>query len=47
MTNASEYRNLPLASLTESASNPRRSFDEAALNELADRSKHKAFLRRL
>jgi ParB family chromosome partitioning protein len=36
MTNASEYRNLPLASLTESANNPRRSFDEAALNELAD-----------
>ncbi len=32
----SEYRNLPLASLTESALNPRRSFDEAALNELAE-----------
>ena len=32
----SEYRNLPLASLTESAMNPRRSFDEAALNELAE-----------
>jgi len=31
----SEYRNLPLLSLTESAANPRRSFDEAALNELA------------
>jgi ParB family chromosome partitioning protein len=32
----SEYRNLPLASLTESGMNPRRSFDEAALNELAE-----------
>ena len=31
----SEYRNLPLDSLTESSMNPRRSFDEAALNELA------------
>jgi ParB family chromosome partitioning protein len=32
----SEYRNLPLDSLIESGMNPRRSFDEAALNELAD-----------
>jgi ParB family chromosome partitioning protein len=32
----SEYRNLPLLSLTESAANPRRSFDETALNELAE-----------
>ena len=32
----SEYRNLPLDSLVESGMNPRRSFDEAALNELAD-----------
>jgi ParB family chromosome partitioning protein len=31
----SEYRNLPLDSLTESPNNPRKSFDEAALNELA------------
>jgi len=31
----SEYRNLPLLSLTESATNPRRSFNEAALSELA------------
>ena len=31
----SEYRNLPLDSLVESGMNPRRSFDEAALNELA------------
>ena len=30
----SEYRNLPLDSLTESPNNPRRSFDAAALNEL-------------
>ena len=32
----SEYRNLPLDSLVESGMNPRRTFDEAALNELAD-----------
>lgn len=32
----SEYRDLPILSLTESASNPRRTFDEAALNELAE-----------
>jgi len=32
----SEYRNLPLDSLVESGMNPRRSFDEASLNELAD-----------
>jgi hypothetical protein len=31
-----EYRDLPLAVLTESAKNPRRIFEEAALNELAD-----------
>ena len=31
-----EYRNLPLAVLTESASNPRRVFQDAALKELAD-----------
>ena len=40
MTNAvemqSEYRNLPILSLTESPANPRRSFDEGSLNELAD-----------
>jgi len=36
MINASEYRDLPLECLAESANNPRRSFDEAALNELAD-----------
>jgi ParB family chromosome partitioning protein len=32
----SEYRNLPLDSLVESGMNPRRSFDEGALNELAE-----------
>ena len=32
----SEYRNLPLESLTESPLNPRRSFDDAALQELAE-----------
>jgi hypothetical protein len=31
----SEYRNLPLLSLTESAANPRRSFEETALTEFA------------
>jgi ParB family chromosome partitioning protein len=31
----SEYRNLPLLSLPESAANPRRSFEESALNEFA------------
>ena len=36
MITASEYRDLPLESLTESANNPRCRFDEAALNELAD-----------
>jgi ParB family chromosome partitioning protein len=34
--NATEYRNLPLALLTESATNPRRTFDEKSLHELAD-----------
>lgn len=33
---ATEYRNLPLAVLTESTSNPRRIFEDAALMELAD-----------
>jgi hypothetical protein len=33
---ATEYRNLPLALLTESATNPRRIFEESALKELAD-----------
>jgi ParB family chromosome partitioning protein len=32
---ASEYRDLPIDSLTESPNNPRKSFDEASLNELA------------
>ena len=36
MITASEYRDLPLESLAESANNPRRGFDEAALNELAE-----------
>ena len=35
ITNTSEFRELPLALLTESPTNPRRSFDEAFLNELA------------
>ena len=36
MITASEYRDLPLESLAESATNPRRRFDEVALSELAD-----------
>lgn len=40
----SEYRNLPLLSLTESAANPRRTFDEAALNELAESIKTQGVL---
>jgi ParB family chromosome partitioning protein len=36
MNTASEYRNLPLNLLTESATNPRRIFDEASLRELAE-----------
>lgn len=31
-----EYRNLPLAVLTESATNPRRVFEDSALKELAE-----------
>ena len=30
-----EYRNLPIAELTESSTNPRKTFDEASLEELA------------
>jgi hypothetical protein len=33
---ATEYRDLPLTVLTESATNPRRIFEDAALKELAD-----------
>lgn len=33
---ATEYRNLPLSILTESQTNPRRIFDQAALEELAE-----------
>ena len=33
---ATEYRNLPLSILTESKTNPRRIFEDAALKELAD-----------
>jgi ParB family chromosome partitioning protein len=40
----SEYRNLPLVSLTESATNPRRSFDQTALSELAESIKMQGIL---
>jgi ParB family chromosome partitioning protein len=36
IVNTSEYRDLPLALLTESTTNPRRIFEESALKELAD-----------
>jgi ParB family chromosome partitioning protein len=36
IVNTSEYRDLPLALLTESTTNPRRVFEESALKELAD-----------
>jgi ParB family transcriptional regulator, chromosome partitioning protein len=35
ISNATEYRDLPLALLTESTTNPRRTFEEDALKELA------------
>ena len=35
-TAATEYRNLPLAVLTESKTNPRRIFEDVALKELAE-----------
>lgn len=33
--NTIEYRDLPIGTLTESASNPRKRFDENSLSELA------------
>ena len=36
MNIATEYRNLPLAVLTESATNPRRIFEDSVLRELAE-----------
>jgi len=36
VSNATEYRDLPLAMLTESTTNPRRIFEENALKELAE-----------
>jgi hypothetical protein len=36
VTNATEYRDLPLTMLTESATNPRRIFEENALKDFAD-----------
>ena len=34
--NGTEYRNVPLSLLNLSKTNPRRTFDEVALKELAD-----------
>jgi ParB family chromosome partitioning protein len=42
--NQSEYRSLPLDSLTESPNNPRKSFDVSALNELASSIKAQGIL---
>jgi hypothetical protein len=36
IANATEYRNLPLAVLTESKTNLRRTFEETALKELTE-----------
>src|ERR1700678_1584577 len=36
IANANEYRNLPLALLTESKTNPRRTFEDDSLKELAE-----------
>ena len=36
IANATEYRNLPLALLTESKTNPRRTFENDSLKELAE-----------
>jgi ParB family transcriptional regulator, chromosome partitioning protein len=33
--NTREYRDVPVTTLTESSSNPRKRFDETSLNELA------------
>ena len=44
VTNATEYRDLPLAMLTESTTNPRRIFEENALKELAETIRSQGFL---
>jgi ParB family chromosome partitioning protein len=44
VSNANEYRDLPLDALTESPNNPRKSFDEASLNELASSIKAQGIL---
>lgn len=47
VVNASEYRNLPLALLQESPTNPRRRFDERGLNELAENFRSQGVLQPL
>lgn len=42
--NNSEYRNVPITSLLESASNPRKRYDEASLSELAASFKSQGIL---
>ena len=41
--NNSEYRDVPVTTLTESASNPRKRFDENSLSELAGSFKRKVY----
>jgi len=43
--NATEYRDLPLSQLNESKTNPRRVFDNAALQELAESIRSQGFFR--
>jgi hypothetical protein len=45
VTNATEYRDLPLAMLTESTTNPRCTFAEDTLKELAASIRTRAFFR--
>src|SRR5260370_17040346 len=42
-----EYRNVPIATLTESPTNPRKRFDEKALDELAAAFKTQGVLKPL
>jgi hypothetical protein len=46
VTNATEYRNVSLSLLSESKTNPRRMFEDAALKELSESIRTQAFSRR-
>jgi len=45
-TSLKEYVEIPIKELVESSTNPRKSFDEAALDELAESIRRKAFYHR-